>query len=37
VHGFFADIIRRIGVPSIEEALLKALEAELAVTVGLPS
>ena len=22
VHGFFADIIRRIGVPSIEEALL---------------
>ena len=34
VHGFFADIIRRIGVPSIEEALLTALEAELAVTVG---
>ena len=37
VHGFFADIIRRIGVPSIEEALLTALEAELAVTVGTPA
>ena len=37
VHGFFADIIRRIGVPSIEEALLTALEAELAITVGTPS
>ncbi|HEU5487162.1 MAG TPA: Fe-S cluster assembly protein SufD [Microlunatus sp.] len=36
VHGFFADIIRRIGVPSIEETLLTALEAELAVTVGTP-
>jgi Fe-S cluster assembly protein SufD len=37
VHGFFADIIRRIGVPSIEEALLTALEAELAITVGAPA
>ena len=37
VHGFFADIIRRIGVPSIEEALLTALEAELAITVGTPA
>ncbi len=36
VHGFFADIIRRIGVPSIEETLLTALEAELAITVGAP-
>ena len=34
VHGFFADIIRRIGVPAIEERLLAAVEAELAVTVG---
>ncbi|MDN5771600.1 MAG: Fe-S cluster assembly protein SufD [Microlunatus sp.] len=37
VHGFFADIIRRIGVPPIEETLLTALEAELAVTVGAPA
>lgn len=37
VHGFFADIIRKIGVPSIEETLLTALEAELAVTVGTPA
>ena len=37
VHGFFADIIRRIGVPDVEERLLAAVEAELAVTVGLPA
>jgi len=37
VHGFFADIIRRIGVPIVEERLLAAVEAELAVTVGTPS
>jgi len=37
VHGFFADIIRKIGVPSIEETLLTALEAELAITVGTPT
>ena len=36
VHGFFADIIRRVGVPEIEQRLLAAVEAELAVTVGLP-
>jgi Fe-S cluster assembly protein SufD len=29
VHGFFADIIRRIGVPDIEEQLLATVEAEL--------
>ena len=29
VHGFFADIIRKIGVPSIEEKLLVTVEAEL--------
>ena len=34
VHGFFADIIRRIGVPEIEARLLAAVEAELAVNVG---
>ncbi len=34
VHGFFADIIRKIGVPQIEGQLLEAVEAELAVTIG---
>ena len=29
VHGFFADIIRRIGVPDVEQRLLEAVEAEL--------
>jgi Fe-S cluster assembly protein SufD len=29
VHGFFADIIRKIGVPQIEERLLETVEAEL--------
>jgi Fe-S cluster assembly protein SufD len=33
VHGFFADIIRRIGVPDVERHLLDTLEAELSVTV----
>jgi len=37
VHGFFADLIRRIGVPDVERRLLDAVEAELAVTVGVPS
>ncbi|MDP9444213.1 MAG: Fe-S cluster assembly protein SufD [Actinomycetota bacterium] len=36
VHGFFADIIRRIGVPEVEGRLLQAVEAELAKNVGLP-
>jgi Fe-S cluster assembly protein SufD len=36
VHGFFADIIRKIGVPDIQERLLASLEAELSTTVGLP-
>ncbi len=34
VHGFFADILRKIGVPQIEEQLLAAVENELAVHVG---
>nr|WP_091080231.1 Fe-S cluster assembly protein SufD [Microlunatus sagamiharensis] len=37
VHGFFADIIRRIGVAGVEERLLEAVEAELRVNVGLPT
>ena len=36
VHGFFADVIRRIGVKQIEDRLLTAVEDELAKTVGLP-
>jgi Fe-S cluster assembly protein SufD len=33
VHGFFADIIRKTGVPAIEERLLQTVEAELAKNV----
>ena len=29
VHGFFADIVKKIGVPQIEERLLETIEAEL--------
>jgi Fe-S cluster assembly protein SufD len=36
VHGFFADVIRRIGVRLIEDRLMSAVEDELAKTVGLP-
>jgi Fe-S cluster assembly protein SufD len=36
VHGFFADIIRKIGVPDVEASLLQAVEAELAVNIGVP-
>lgn len=34
VHGFFADIVRRIGVPEVERRLMSSLELELAETVG---
>ncbi len=34
VRGFFAQIIRRIGVPEVESRLLKVLEAELEVMVA---
>jgi Fe-S cluster assembly protein SufD len=34
VHGFFAGIIRKIGVPAIEERLLETVEAELEKNVG---
>ncbi|MGI8458975.1 MAG: Fe-S cluster assembly protein SufD [Propionibacteriaceae bacterium] len=37
VHGFFNQIIRKIGVPDVEATLLDAVEAELAVTVGVPA
>jgi Fe-S cluster assembly protein SufD len=34
VHGFFNDIIRRIGVPSLQERLVASIEEELAEHVG---
>jgi Fe-S cluster assembly protein SufD len=37
VRGFFADLLGRIGVPDLEERLLAAVDAELAVTVGSPA
>jgi Fe-S cluster assembly protein SufD len=33
LHGFFHDLIRKIGVPSIEERLTETVEAELAKNV----
>ena len=36
VHGFFADIVRKIGVPEIEGQLLATVEAELEKNVGKP-
>jgi Fe-S cluster assembly protein SufD len=36
VHGFFADIIRKIGVPAIEARLLATVEAELEKNVLAP-
>jgi Fe-S cluster assembly protein SufD len=33
VHGFFNDLIRKIGVPSLEESLRDTVETELAKTV----
>jgi Fe-S cluster assembly protein SufD len=37
VHGFFADIVRKIGVPAIEEQLLATIEAELEKNVSPPA
>ena len=31
VHGFFVDIVRRIGVETVEARLMEAVEKELAV------
>ena len=36
VEGFFADIVRRIGVPAVEERLLVAVREELARSVAAP-
>ncbi len=35
VHGFFNELVRRIGVPEIAEQLTATVEAELSKTVGL--
>ncbi|WP_445255701.1 Fe-S cluster assembly protein SufD [Nocardioides aurantiacus] len=34
VHGFFHDLIRKIGVPDLEEQLVRTVEAELEKNVG---
>lgn len=36
VHGFFADIISKIGVPEVEKELMTAVENELAINIGTP-
>jgi len=36
VHGFFADIVRRIRVPEIEARLMAAVDDELSQSAGLP-
>jgi Fe-S cluster assembly protein SufD len=33
VHGFFNDLIRKIGVPALEEQIAATVEAELAKNV----
>jgi Fe-S cluster assembly protein SufD len=34
VRGFFADLLAKIGVPDLEDRLLAAVDAELAISVG---
>ncbi|MDO5738661.1 MAG: Fe-S cluster assembly protein SufD [Ornithinimicrobium sp.] len=34
VRGFFADIIAKIGVPEVQEALMEAIDDELTLTMG---
>jgi Fe-S cluster assembly protein SufD len=34
VRGFFAELVQRIGVPSVEARLMASIEAELASSVG---
>jgi Fe-S cluster assembly protein SufD len=36
VHGFFADIIHKIGLPELEKGLMQAVEKELAINIGTP-
>jgi Fe-S cluster assembly protein SufD len=37
VHGFFASLIGRLGVPELEERLLATIETELAQNLGVPA
>ena len=34
MHGFFNDLIRKVGVPAIEERLVAIVEAELSKNVS---
>ncbi len=34
VHGFFTDIVRKIGVPELTDELIERIEAELVATLG---
>ncbi|MFP5346836.1 MAG: Fe-S cluster assembly protein SufD [Actinomycetes bacterium] len=34
VRGFFADIVHQIGIPTVQEKLMEAIEAELALSMG---
>jgi Fe-S cluster assembly protein SufD len=34
VRGFFADIVAKIGVPEVVDALMEAIEEELALDMG---
>ncbi|WP_020573192.1 Fe-S cluster assembly protein SufD [Actinopolymorpha alba] len=36
VHGFFADLVRHIGVPELQDRLMRHVEEELERNVGLP-
>jgi Fe-S cluster assembly protein SufD len=36
VHGFFADLVRHVGVPELQERLMRHVEDELEKNVGLP-
>ena len=37
MHGFFTDIVRKIGVPEMSEELVARIEAELVASLGSPS
>jgi Fe-S cluster assembly protein SufD len=34
VRGFFADIVQQIGVPDVQQQLMDAIEAELALAMS---
>jgi Fe-S cluster assembly protein SufD len=37
VRGFFADIVQQIGVADVQDTLMQAIDAELALSMGAPS